>query len=811
MDDVEERRQAVDVVELARQRAREVEAEAVDVALDHPVAERVHDQPQDARVDHVEAVARAREVHVEALVLGAEPVVALVVDALEAEHRAEVVALRGVVVDHVEDHLDAGAVQRLDHALELAHLLALVAGRGVGGVRREEADRRVAPVVGQPLGVQEVLVGDVVDGQELDRRDAQVLEVGDRVLAGEAGVGAAQVLADALAPHREALDVRLVDDGLVPRRAQRPVALPLEARVDDHALGDRVGGVLVVDLEIGVLRARRDVGEHVAEVEADRPLDRLGVRVEDELGGIEAVALGRRVGAVHAEAVALAGADERQVRVPVERGPLAQLDALLGVVLVEQAQLDARGVLGEDREVRAAAVPVRPERERVAGPDLAGAHRTTAPASRCSAPSRTSPAVRTGSPSSGQGSVAEVGEDAIGAAAHGQPAAVRARLGLGALGAQPRAQRERLAVERAQPGGLPAAGQLGSLEGHRVLGIGDFLTEGRERRELAAPALPGRLGDLRVDVVGEEAKGRDLAVFLPLEEHGGERCQTRQQRGERARLGGRAVAVGAVADLVVIGGEDDEALGRDVGRRRAEAVPAEGGERAVVDVRAVEGLGERAEVAELLVPAVGLAGEGDAEGVVEVVGPGGVAPPAAAVRVAHHLRVVHPRLGDHERAGVGRVDAARQGGDEVLGAGVHQRVDRVEAQAVEVEVADPALRGLQDPLAHGVRAGVVEVHRLAPRRRVLVGEVGAEGLHGLHAGGAEVVVDDVEDDGEPLGVGGVDEAGEVVGRAVGGVRGVEVDAVVAPAVAAGELGQRHQLDRGHAELAQRLRGAGSPP
>ena len=241
----------------------------------------------------VERVARAGEVHVVARVLGREPVVALVVDALEAQHRAQVVALGGVVVDHVEDHLDARAVQRLDHALELAHLLPALAGGGVGGVGREEADRRVAPVVRQPPGVQEVLVGDVVDRQQLDRGHAERLEVRDRVLVGEPGVGAAQVLAHAGAQLREALDVRLVDHRLVPRRAQRAVALPVEARVDHHALRDRVGVVLVVALEVGVRLAGRDVREDVAAVEPDRALDRLRVRVEQELARVEAVALAR--------------------------------------------------------------------------------------------------------------------------------------------------------------------------------------------------------------------------------------------------------------------------------------------------------------------------------------------------------------------------------------------------------------------------------------------------------------------------------------------------------------------------------------
>ena len=172
-------RQPVDVVELAGQRGREIEAEPVDVAVDHPVAQRVHDQPQHARVHDVERVAGARVVHVVARVVGHEAVVGCVVDAAEGQHRAEVVALGGVVVDHVEDHLDPRLVQRLDHALELAHLLAGLAGGGVGRVRGEEADRRVAPVVGQPAVGEERLVGDVVDRQQLDRGHAELLQVAD--------------------------------------------------------------------------------------------------------------------------------------------------------------------------------------------------------------------------------------------------------------------------------------------------------------------------------------------------------------------------------------------------------------------------------------------------------------------------------------------------------------------------------------------------------------------------------------------------------------------------------------------------------
>ena len=223
-------------MELARQRRGQVEAEAVDVALEDEVAERVHDQPQHRRMHRVERVPRARVVHVVPRVAGNGPVVGEVVDALEGEHRAEVVPLRRVVVDDVEDHLDPGAVERLDHPLELLHLLAVPAGGRVERVRREVADRAVAPVVGQPLPGKRHLVCDVVDREQLDRGDAERGEVLERLLRGEPGIRAAQLLRHLLHQLGEAAHVQLVDDGLVPRARRRAVVLPVERLVDHDRL-----------------------------------------------------------------------------------------------------------------------------------------------------------------------------------------------------------------------------------------------------------------------------------------------------------------------------------------------------------------------------------------------------------------------------------------------------------------------------------------------------------------------------------------------------------------------------------------------
>ena len=64
-------RQPIDVVQLAREGAGQVEAEAVDVHLEHPVAQAVHDQLQHLRTLHVERVAAAGEVDVVARIVGA--------------------------------------------------------------------------------------------------------------------------------------------------------------------------------------------------------------------------------------------------------------------------------------------------------------------------------------------------------------------------------------------------------------------------------------------------------------------------------------------------------------------------------------------------------------------------------------------------------------------------------------------------------------------------------------------------------------------------------------------------------------------
>ena len=124
---------------------------------------------QHVRVPHIQRVPGAGGVEVVSAV--GKPVVRAVVDPFERQHRAEVIALRGVVVDDVEDDLDPGFMQGLHQVLELGDDLRDTPRR-VLAVRGEEADRVVSPVVTQAAVDQVVVVDELMDRHQLHRGDA---------------------------------------------------------------------------------------------------------------------------------------------------------------------------------------------------------------------------------------------------------------------------------------------------------------------------------------------------------------------------------------------------------------------------------------------------------------------------------------------------------------------------------------------------------------------------------------------------------------------------------------------------------------
>ena len=121
-----------------------------------------------------DAVAAAA--HVQVVAAGVLVVVKGIGEAPPAQGGAVLIALAGVVVDHIEDHLQSLPVAGLH---ELAHLSAGRQRVGVHEVARmgsHPADRAIAPVV---VAAGRCVLG--IEGhhrQQFDRRDAQLAQLG---------------------------------------------------------------------------------------------------------------------------------------------------------------------------------------------------------------------------------------------------------------------------------------------------------------------------------------------------------------------------------------------------------------------------------------------------------------------------------------------------------------------------------------------------------------------------------------------------------------------------------------------------------
>ena len=96
-----------------------------------------------------------------------------------------------MVVDDVEDHLEAFCVQRAHHALELADGARRRVRRGEPPLGREVAEAVVAPVVREPLFLEVPVARVMVDRHQLDRGDAELPEMLERRLRRQRFVGAA--------------------------------------------------------------------------------------------------------------------------------------------------------------------------------------------------------------------------------------------------------------------------------------------------------------------------------------------------------------------------------------------------------------------------------------------------------------------------------------------------------------------------------------------------------------------------------------------------------------------------------------------
>jgi len=287
------------------------------------------------------------------------------------------------------------------------------------------------------------------------------------------------------------------------------------------------------------------------------------------------------------------------------------------------------------------------------------------------------------------------------------------------------------------------------------------------------------------------------------------RGEQQERGGEFARAGGdqsgEALAQGAVADLIVILDADDLGGQREAGGRcSAGSTLPEAEGLALKGVGLGEDAGQESGVGEVLIVATTLAGEQDMDGVVKVIAPEGIGSVSLGGGEDVAGKVLVGFDGDDNGAALGDAEFLGAGGDfgdDVLGRIILDGLDGIEAEAVEVILAQP-VEGVFDDEAADVRAaGVVVIDGIAPGSFVAGGEVGPEPREVISLI-AEVVVDDIEEDGEAALVSRIDKAAKGGGASVIGLHGVEANTVIAPVAGTGDGVDGHEFDGGDAEVAE---------
>ena len=308
------------------------------------------------------AVARLAVVH---------PVVeAAVVEAAERQRRPVGRALGGVVVDDVEDHLEAGGVERPDHLLELP--APARPGRRTRSSRDEGRRSRscCSPSSSPcPRAITLRLADELLHRQQLDRGHPEVAQVVGHRGRGQPGVRATQVLGHPVVQGGHPLDVQLVDHRVAPPRVRPAVVAPVEVRVvhDDRPSGRTARS------RAGLRWSGESVSwPKIAGSSTQRPADRPGVGVEQQLVGVEPQPESRRPRPVGPVAVAGAGRDAGDGAVPDAERHLGQLDAGSRGRPRRTGRPTPRRLGRADREVRGLLVLGRTQRPGAARPHRRG-------------------------------------------------------------------------------------------------------------------------------------------------------------------------------------------------------------------------------------------------------------------------------------------------------------------------------------------------------------------------------------------------------------------------------------------------------
>ena len=218
---------------LTAKRGGEIKPEPVHPNDLNPIAQAVQYHAHHIRVRQVQSVSRTRIIGIISRLTRHQAVIAGIVQPAKAQRRAKVIGLGGVVIDHVQNDLDAHFMQPLDHIAETRTARRPEIPR----LGREKADGVISPIVAQATAQQKRIIQKALNREQFNRGDPQPQQMFDHRIRDQAFIRSAQLRLDQRMFAGQPFDMGLIDHRVGPRASGAVDGINRQVGDRHHAFG----------------------------------------------------------------------------------------------------------------------------------------------------------------------------------------------------------------------------------------------------------------------------------------------------------------------------------------------------------------------------------------------------------------------------------------------------------------------------------------------------------------------------------------------------------------------------------------------
>jgi hypothetical protein len=165
------------------------------------------------------------------------------------------IAFCRVIINYIEDHLNARSMHFLHHVFKFYYLFSGNASAGIAHIGRKKTNGIITPIIGETFFVEVAIGNKMMYGHQLNRGNTQLFEIADGNRMGKPCISTSYFFRYIGVELCESFYMRFVDHRFMIRYFGRAIFPPVKVIIDDHAFGNKWGAVQRAEAEVGIRMA----------------------------------------------------------------------------------------------------------------------------------------------------------------------------------------------------------------------------------------------------------------------------------------------------------------------------------------------------------------------------------------------------------------------------------------------------------------------------------------------------------------------------------------------------------------------------